>query len=200
MSENTENTEEVTEELTQEDIEAIAASFAEGEVPKLTHTILEIWRDLLSNIEVAREERVTPVIANRVITSYPKLNYADVPAYWDLYYDLMTELRDILDDQIATDDEALSNVEDDAVANRKHYVELLFAWSDRIAQWEEQWDATSPRAAIELAAIADVASMFMGQTGMTEALSQPQVGFEFNDDDRVALQQRLVEAAAGRAQ
>ena len=76
---NNENT--TAEGLTEEDLAAIAASFAEGDVPALTHTVLEIWENLLSNIEEARKERVTPVVANRIITNYPKL--VDEPLHWN---------------------------------------------------------------------------------------------------------------------
>ena len=194
-----ESNEAPTEELTEEDIEAIAASFAEGNPPALTHTLLEIWRNILSNIESAREERIPPVIANRVVTAYPKIEYHMVPQYWDTYYDLLTEMRDILDDVIASDNEAFDRVEDDAILNRDLYVEVLFGWSDKINQWEEEWDTMSPNAAVELAAIADVSSVIVGETGLTENLSQLQIGFSFDDSDRIALQERLAEAAAGRA-
>ncbi len=191
---------ELPEELTDEDLAAIQASLSEGEVPAMTNTLLKIWQEILSNIETSREERITPIIANRVVGTWTKLEYSDVPAYWELYYDLMTDLRGILLDEIASDPECLNNIEDDAIDNRERYLNILFGWSDRIAEWEEQWECTSPRAHIELAAIADVARFFVGPEGLTEGLSQPQLGFSFDDDDRIALQERLLEAAAGRAQ
>ena len=193
---NNENT--TVEGLTEEDLAAIAASFAEGDVPALTHTVLEIWENLLSNIEEARKERVTPVVANRIITNYPKLEFSDIPAYWNEYYDLMTEMRTILRTVIASKEDCFKHIEDDATENRELYLELLFQWSDQIARWEETWDCMDPKAALKLAAIADVAAVFMGQTGITEALSQPQVGFSFDDDARVALAKRLEEAAEER--
>lgn len=190
---------ETPAELADVDLEAIAASFAEGEAPVMTHTLLEIWNDLLSNAELGVEEHISPMLANSIISKWDRLEFSDIPAYWALYHELMIELRDILHDVIATDPDCYKHVEDDGVENRKLYMEVLFGWTDRINQWEEQWDCTDPRAAIELAAIADVARMFTGQTGIVEHLSQPQMNFTFGDDERTELAERLAAAQKERS-
>lgn len=184
-------------EMTTADLDAIAASMAEGNVV-MHSTILGIWQDVLTNVEEAATEKVTPIVANRIMNAWPRLEYADIPAYWTRYYEYVIELRDLLSDIIATDAECLLRIEHDGVDNKDLYKEVLFAWSNRIQEWEEDWDVTSSRAGVELAAMADVGGMFVGPTGLTEHLSQPQIRFEYTEADRAELGERLHAAREGR--
>ena len=188
-------------ELTEEEMQAIQDSlqFDPEDLNKpLEHTVLKMWQEVLKNIEEEEKGRITPAIATHVVSSWPKLSYSEVGAYFSYYYALMKELREDLNEVIASDPECLDRVEDDAIENRELYLEIAFLWSDRIQQWDEAWDWEAPDAHVQIAAIADVSAVFIGQTGLLQHLSQPQVNFQMTEEDREALTARLQEAAKGR--
>lgn len=193
-------TNETAEQLTPEDEAAIIASLTEGDTPTLSHTVLEIWSEILSNLETEEKSRTSPVVATRIVRSWPGMQYRDIPRYWELYYTLMREMRDALMAVIRSDEDCFSHVEDDAEENRDLYLEVLFQWSDIVGQWEENWDLQSEDAVAHVAAIADCGAFFIGEQGLAAHLSQEQVGFRYTEEDRVALTQRLTEAADARAE
>ncbi len=158
----------------------------------ITHTLLEIWREVLSNVEGSKAEKVTPIIANRIVGSWPKLSIQDTPAYHVLYHDFLLAARDILEAEIKSDPEALNNTEDDAVENRQHYLNLLLEWQVEIMRWEAEWDAAADDAHISLAAIADAAAFITGQNGLLNHLSS--INFEFTDADQQDLADLLTAA------
>jgi len=163
-------------------------------------TLLEIWRELLTNIEAGRAEKVTPQAANHVVTQWPKISFQEVPRYHEIYHDLLIELRQILLDMIKANPDALKNLGDrgaetsDAIANRPLYLELLFLWQFHIMGWEAAWDASDPESHLLIAAIADATSFFVSNRGLVEHLTN--IGFVYSDDDRDALGERLSEARA----
>ena len=189
------------EEQTPEDLAAIAASFAEGssdELPPLTVTVLRIWQEILGNIEESRQERISPTLAARVVRAWSNMTIQEVPQYWALYYDLLESARTRLHNVLSAHPDAIDQVENDAEENREVYLEVAFEWNDLLARMDEQWNCTDPEAHLQLAALTDVAGFLTGPNGLFDALSQPQVGFEFTEADQAALAKRLGEAAAGR--
>lgn len=161
-----------------------------GTPSALSHTVLEIWQNVLSNIEANENEHISPRYANSIVNNWPRLTFQDVKSYTKVYFSYLKALRTILSNEIASDLQALENVEDDAEANRAHYLELIGAWQVQIENWEQNWDSEATNSHILLAALADATSFFVGQQGLVEHLSQ--IGFQFTDEDREALRLRLL--------
>jgi hypothetical protein len=183
--------------LTEQD-EADLDLLNDGDSGKLNHTLLEMWRSILGNVEAVSAQKVTPAIANRIVNAWPKLSFADVADYHATYHAFLLELRDILDEVIASDPKCLTRTgedeDSDAVANRGLYIELLFRWQERIMLWDAAWDCTSPQAGVLLAAIADATSFSVGSNGLVAHLDQ--IRLDFTDADRAAMGARLEAAKA----
>jgi len=187
MSENTEN------------VEMSAADEADLQLllenpPPAKRTLLETWRLLLANMEASAKERVSPGLANRIVSTWPKLSFQDVPRYYELYYELMLEMRELLHTEISVDPDALKNVDDDAVDNAGRYRNLLLCWNVAVVRWEHEWDAADPESHILLAAIADATQFYIGQQGIVAHLDQ--IGFALDEADQQALAAQLAEIKA----
>jgi hypothetical protein len=172
-----------------EDLQA-EVNAALGTAPALTHTILEIWASILSNIESNEGEHISPRYANSIVSNWPRLNFQEVSAYTRKYFTYLKSLREILTEEIAKDPAAFERVENDAEDNREHYLELIGAWQARIEMWEQTWQSDGKDSHVTLAALADATSFFVGAQGLVEHLSQ--INFQFTDEDREALRQRLL--------
>lgn len=155
------------------------------------HTILEVWREVLKPAAAESVKRITPQWATRVIASYSGLTYADMPTFRDLYFGSIITLAEILDQEIADDDEALkhTSAEDDLQHNNHHYLNVLINWQRQFMQWEIEWEPTDPHAALKVAALGEVHKMFFDPQGLTALLDQ--INFEFTDDDRDLLSESL---------
>lgn len=194
MNENTENA------LSDQD-EADLQSLLSDE-PPTPRTLLETWREVLAGVEAAKAEKVGIALANRIVSVWPKLTYQDTPRYHERYHELLMELREILHTEIAVDPDCLKNVDNDAVDNRAHYINLLFCWQVASLRWEHEWDPASPDAAIEIAAIGDATGFFFGkpgpdgrgQQGLVDHLGA--INLEFGDADREEMGTRLSEIKA----
>jgi hypothetical protein len=186
----------MTENITPEELPELPEDLqkevdaALGQAPELTHTILEIWQSILSNIEANEEEHISPRYANSIVNNWPRLNFQDVPLYTATYFHFLKALREILTAEIDKDPAAFERVENDAEENRAHYLELIGAWQEQIENWEQDWEAAQVDSHITLAALADATSFFVGAQGLVEHLSQ--INFQFTDEDREALRQRLL--------
>jgi hypothetical protein len=161
-----------------------------NQAPELTHTILEIWASVLSNIEANEGEHISPRYANSIVSNWPRLNFQEVSGYTRQYFTFLKALREILTAEIDKDPEALKRVENDAEENRVHYLELIGAWQEQIEEWEQNWNSDSADSHVTLAALADATSFFVGAQGLVEHLSQ--INFQFTDEDREALRLRLL--------
>ena len=172
-----------------EDLQA-EVNAALGQAPELTHTILEIWQSILSNIEANEDEHISPRYANSIVSNWPRLKFQDVSTYTRQYFAFLKSLREILIEEIAKDPAALERVKDDAEENREHYLELIGGWQELIEQWEQEWNSDADDSHVTLAALADATSFFVGAQGLVEHLSQ--INFQFTDEDREALRLRLL--------
>lgn len=177
--------------LTEQDI-ADLNELGETEEPEL-HTLLEIWSRILENIETESVKRVPPGMANKVVGTWTKLSFQDVPVYFAAYYELVKEMRDILTEEIERNPDCFKNTgedeDSDGVANRPIYIELLFRWQALVMRWEHDWDASSPSSHIWIAAIADATNFFVGNQGLVSHLDQIQL--QFDETDREAMGVRL---------
>ena len=171
----------------------------ETEIPNLEdalqaekHTLLEIWQSILSNLEAAEARGVTMQDAARILSAWPKLGVKELTRYHINYYDLLRDIREVLDAEIARDPKAFEHVEDDAEANRDHYVRLLQDWQLLISQWQYDWMPDSEHAMVMMAAIADAGSFIARPNG--GLLSQLDgINFQFTDEDSAELAQLLAD-------
>ena len=157
------------------------------------NSILRIWAEVLKPAEQERLKKITPQWANRICNTYREINFADVPKFRDHYFDKVLELANILDLEIATDDECLNvtTPEEDVQHNTFHYLNVLIDWQKALLSWELAWDCSDACAAVELAAISEVHRMFFDQNGLTALLDQ--IKFEMTDDHRDLLAASLQE-------
>ena len=167
------------------------------EMPEF-HPILMVWKELLKPARTELDAVITPQWASRICASYQQLTFADMGLYREIYYAHVIELLEILEAEIESDADCLtySTPEDDARENAEHYKTLVSAWQLAFLQWELDWSWESPTAAIELAAIAEVHKMFFSPTGIIGYLDN--IGFQFTEEDQMALQQQLQELKEGK--
>jgi hypothetical protein len=169
-------------ELSEQDLADLAAlhgepSGGEDREAPTWHTVLQVWDTVLRDAKPEKDVRPTPQYCNRIITSYSGVTYADMYAFRDLFYERVNELHQILVDEIATDDECLKwdNAAEDLEHNFGHYFNLLKNWQCRFLEWEVAWDCLNPNAAIDIATISQVHSIFFGNTGLTQHLENLQM-------------------------
>lgn len=157
------------------------------------HTVLEVWKAVLSNAPGEAAQEVPPAWASRIVTSYPQIQYQDMERFRDLYFGLVIELANIVELEIETDDECLNNFtpEDDIEHNTWHYKNILRDWQLAVLQRELDWRCTNDTAAIELAVIGEVNKMFFGDQGFTQHLGQ--IKMQFDEADQAELSEALDE-------
>lgn len=165
---------------------------AEEEQPPITHSLLEVWQNILSNVEESLTKRLTPGAAAKAVSTWPKMNFPDVPVYLGLYHQFLLEYREILEDLITEHPEALEHLgPDDGESNHDIYLQLLIEWQKLQLAQEFVWDATEPDAAARLAAIADSNAFMLGQMGLVAHLDQ--IGFDYTPDEREKVSALLKE-------
>ena len=190
MIENTQPTK--PEELTEEDLQAIAASLGEGEeVQPLDYTILKVWKEILSNIEAGQAERISPVVANNILSQWQRLNFGDLQLYWELYHRVLAGYREVFHEILKANPDAIDQVENDATENRAVYFEIIKEWTRYARAQETEWDVSDRHAGVKLAAMLDASKFFFGPMGIIQQLLQPQVGFEWDEADQIALEDAL---------
>lgn len=146
----------------------------------LDHSLLEMWSEVLSNVEPEKAAKISPQAAMGVLSKWPTLMMKDVPLYVEAYYTHLEEYRDILNKVIAFNPKALLHVgEEDAAQNRRLYFEVVGRWQRLQREIEEAWTVESDTAAIELAALADSTNFILGSTGLVAHLEQ--LGLEPTD-------------------
>lgn len=159
-------------------------------------TLLELWRAILEPAVTGemRKEPISPQWATKMVTTYPGIGFGDVEGIHHGVFNLAAELGEILDNEIASDDEALkkANAEEDATQNGQHYKDLLAGWQIHLMQEELTWNPSDPDAAVTLAILSEVQQMFLGQTGLVGHLDS--IGFQFDEADQAQLQEHLLAA------
>jgi hypothetical protein len=187
-------------ELSEQDQADLAALTEEP----INHTLLEIWNEVLGSIELSVAHKIPAIVANKVVSSWPKLSYQDTARYHARYHEILTEYRRILRELIEENPGCLKNIGErgteffDAEANRGVYKELIIRWKLYDQSLQLDWDAVDPESHIEIAAIADAAAFCIGSTGLIQHLGAPQIGFTQSSGDQEELEARLTEAAEAR--
>ena len=182
-------------EITDEAIEDFIEHGAE-DLPKF-HPLLQVWRKVLEPAITEQHTPVTPMYANRICSSYREINFADMNAFKDSYFAKVLALLDILDFEIASDEDCFrpTSPEEDVEQNGSHYKNLLLLWQQALVAWELDWDCTDADAAIELAAISEVHKMFFSENGLVNHLDS--IGFQFDESDQLQLREALEEMKGG---
>lgn len=156
-------------------------------------SLLEIWRAVIepATKHEMRDEPISPQWASKMVLTYPGVTFADVDAIHVGVFDLAAELGQILDEEIASDDECLKVVDakEDVERNSGHYRDLLAKWQIAIMEAELAWRPSDPDAGAQLAILSEVQQMFLGQTGLVAHLDT--IGFQFTDDDQEQLAEHL---------
>lgn len=157
------------------------------------HPVLQVWQEVLKPATTERLREVSPQWASRITSSYRELNFKDMVAYRESYFDKLEQLAGILAEEIAEDDECLKydTPEDDRKNNSHHYKNLLLQWQCAILQWEVDWRTDSDDAAVELAAISEVHKMFFGSDGLVAYLEH--IAFEYTESDQQLLAEAILE-------
>ena len=146
-------------------------------------TLLESWLSVLSNAEGARGVRATPSETIAGLSRHAGLlTLADIPAYFDQYYELLTGAYDIVRAQVEDNAEAVNvSKEDDAELNWKHYANIYMLWRQHLMTAEREWDINTAVAAAQLAALQDAAGFLFGPTGLVQHLDV--IGFSLTPED-----------------
>jgi hypothetical protein len=157
------------------------------------HAILEVWRELLKGAGPNDAAGVTPHWANRMVSEYRHLTFADTEKLHRLYYDRIARLASLLDDIIDANPNCLkvSKPDEDREQNDALYKQVLTDWQKEIVHWEMQWSPISPLAAVEIASMGEIHKAFFGQTGLTQHLEN--IRLDFTDADSEALAAELNE-------
>lgn len=156
-------------------------------------SLLEIWRAVIEPAAHGemRKDPISPQWATKMVTTYPGIGFADVEGIHHGVFDLAAELGELLDEEIATDDECLKviSAEEDVEQNSGHYRNMLIAWQTHLMLLELSWNPSDPGAAVDLAVMSEVQQMFLGQTGLVAHLDT--IGFQYTEEDQAELSQRL---------
>lgn len=186
-------------ELTEQDERDLARLQAEPDgIPEPTfHPILKVWQAVLEPAEQELNAAVTPQWANRIVSAYAGVTFADMLEYRERYFSKIIDLARILDDEIEGDADCLkyTQPEEDAEHNSAHYKNVLLNWQMMFLTWEMEWDTADPQAATELAAISEVHKMFFGDTGLTQFLDN--IKFEFTEADQMQMTEALEDFKGG---
>ena len=192
--------EEIPVELTEQDVADLHQLHSEPSAPEpqTFRPILLIWREVLAPAKDEMTAKVTATWANRIVSSYQEVQFADMEEFRTRYFTKLLHLASILEEEIDTDEDCLTYNEpaEDAEQNSHHYKNLLMYWQMTFLQWEMEWETTDIWAAVELAAISEIHKMFFGQTGITQFLDN--IGFEYTEADQESMTAALNEFA-GRA-
>jgi hypothetical protein len=164
--------------------------------PQKRVNLLVAWKDVLSNIEKSRSDRIEMSTAHRVITTWPHLNVRDVRDYVEMYHDFLTAFRagflDVLDEE---PDALLFEGEEDGTENRGVYMDVILMWQKVAWEIERTWDPDDSDSNIMLAAFADAVAFFLGPKGLVAHIDQ--IGIEFTEVDGVILHEALETWKAG---
>jgi hypothetical protein len=183
----------VTEDYT-ETIEVDEPTAPEPEKPEQPyHTLFEVWRAVL---EPARNgglvaEPVTPRWATKIVNTYHGLSYADTHKVHVLLFDMVDRMAHVLDEVIAEHPKCLSPTDaaEDVEENSETYLDLLIRWQTEVLQRELEWRATDDDAAVMVAVLSEVHTMFFGDTGLSAHLDS--IKFEFTEADQQTMHDAL---------
>lgn len=140
-------------------------------------SLLELWAEVLKSVEASRDSKVPMAVAHSIVTSWPKLNYRDIPEYHRLYHDFLIQARDILTTTVREHPEALEfHGEEDGSENANLYLHLLVQWNILFEDIAEEWNPTDDNADVVVAALVEARNTVLGRLGMAGHLDN--IGFQ----------------------
>jgi len=177
-------------EFTEQDEKDLATLLGDASEAKY-NPVLRIWQEILSKKNRDHGARITIPWATAICGKYEGMTYGLMPAFVQKYFELMAHLVEVLDFEIASDDECLNQhtVDDDLEHNGVHYLNLLTNWQKSLLAYELGWDCTAPDAAAHIAALGEISSFFFGEIGLTGHLGA--ISFEFTEADQADLAEAL---------
>ena len=173
---------------------AEAAVSGEAVIPEdpAPHSILEVWSSILSNIESESKVPVSIKQAAKITGTWPKIAIWECDRFHVMYYEYLTEMRDILDAEIASDPQCFSRTgEADAEDNWHHYMNLNLLWITATREWEKEWRCAEPESHIRMAALVEAGSFVIGPQSIMALLEQ--IGFRIDVEDAETMTEILRE-------
>lgn len=164
----------------------------EGKADLPYRTVLELWKNVLDNVDNGGLQRITMEWATAVTTVYKEMTFAKMPAFRDSFYKKLREMRALLQEVIDEDEErtAQTSAEEDVAYNGTSYIGLIAVWQMKLLEWELTWDCKARNAIVEHAAISETQRIFFSSKGLVTLLDS--INFEMTEDDNAALIEKML--------
>lgn len=176
MTENT-NDEVQLSEQDVADLASIGIDAEPDEEKAPEFCVLNIWRELFTNVEKSRKEKVPMSAASRIVASWPKISFQETVVYHELYHSYLSSIGAFLDEVRPAAFEFTGA--DDGVANREDYIALLVEWHIWLDFLKNSWDAADPQSHIQAAALVDAGGFVFNETGLLGHLGA--IGFQLDE-------------------
>lgn len=167
----------------------------EAEAPAY-HTILEVWREVLSAAEPEGRKKPAPQWCGKMVSSYPNLTFAECLSVRDRYFAKLAQVLDVLNFEIDSHPGCLSHTtpEDDVAENTEIYQAVLLTWQQLFLQWELEWTCNHVSAPAEFAALAEAYKTLFGDAGRPGISAYlDNVKFEYTEDFQATVGELLHE-------
>lgn len=178
------STDEYTEtiELDEEDQTALDQIMSDAQAAP-EFSLLRVWAELLSNIEEVEGQPIPMYLAGQLTSVWPKLSFQDIKTYHELYHGYLSEVRDLLHEEIKDNPGCLDHEGDeDAKENARIYRDLVVAWNVLLDAYEREWRTEDEDSHIRYAALVDVRRMLFARDGLAGHLEARGVSF---DEDEI---------------
>lgn len=162
-----------------------------GEEAPAKHTILKVWKEILSNVDKSAAEKVSMDMALRLLRSYPFLTMAHTHEVHQELHEILAEARNILDVVLEQHPKAIDQVEDDGQSNREAYLNIVLLWQQMLQERQREWDPRNDFAEAEAAGYVEAFSMLVGQNGLLPQLDS--IDFQPKEEELTAIQDALNE-------
>lgn len=183
VEESIELPESALTERDQEELDRLLAEKPEIEY----HSIFKVWQSLLESADTAGNRHMTPKWAMAIIGQYVGITFSDLDDYVVQYFNLLDDMRLVLQRIIDEDEDTLKpkSADEDIEVNHSNYVDVLREWQLLLLTRELTWSPSSPTAAVEIAVLSEIQKLFFGQTGLVGHLEA--IKLEYSDEDQESL-------------
>lgn len=164
-------------------------------------TVAAAWKMTLDSADKAATRPPTMDWCAILISKWPFLHaFEDFQQVHDLYFEILTECRKVLDLALEDFPEALVTdhwPEDvpaqtlDAEENKDFYVHVLREWQKVLLVAQAKWDCNAPDARAYLVALGELQQHLVGQEGLASYLGV--INLPFSEEEQEALDQELKE-------
>lgn len=164
--------------------------------PTSQRTVLEIWQEILSNIENFENEDLGPEEVLALLAGRPSLKVEEIWEYLKRYYGLLKEYRGALDEEIASDPDCLKHHGDaDLEENRHHYLNMLLLWNLLAQHVGDEWSWHNSAPLAKAYALVDARAFVLGENGLVAHLGV--LGLQLDEDERQNIETALNERSNG---